>query len=406
MTVMLKAYKVMLHPNNKQETVFLLYAKAARFAYNWALRREKENYKAGGKFLSHQTLRKEFTQLKKLPENQWLMQVDCDVTKQAIKDLVRAYTNFFKGRARYPKPKDEKEIRMSFYQDPVKLKVYEQHVKLVLVTGVGKATSRRAGIFDSVKLAEKGRIPEEGPYKNPRVTFDGLHWWISVTVEEEVKQVRTPESDGIGIDLGIKELAVCSDGTVIPNINKTEKLQKLQRKKKHLQRAIARKYKTNRERRSYRKSRNIIKSKVRKRKLEQRIRNLQDDHMGRAVRGILIRHPAFIALEDLNVEGMLKNHNLARSIQEEKFGRFRRSVKQMAEAWNTPVIEVSRWYASSKTCSGCGNIKQDLTLGDRTYECPVCGLRMDRDMNAAVNIREFARKVICNNKLKNKDFVT
>lgn len=395
---MLKSYKVMLRPNNRQETVFLLYAKAARFAYNWALQREKENYKAGGKFLPHQTLRKEFTQFKKLPENQWLMQVDCDVTKQAIKDLVHAYTNFFEGRARYPKPKDEKEIRLSFYQDPVKLKVSERHVKLVLVTGVGKATSRKAQIFNSVKLAEKGRIPEEGLYKNPRATFDGLHWWISVTVEEDVKPVGAPESGGIGINLGIKELAVCSDGTVIPNINKTEKLRKLQRKKKRLQRAIARKYKTNKERRSYRKSRNIIKSKIRKRKLEQRIRNLQDDHMGRAVREILAKHPAFIALEDLNVEGMLKNHKLARSIQEEKFGKFRQLVKQMAEAWNIPVVEVSRWYASSKTCSGCGNIKQDLTLGDRTYECPVCGLKIDRDLNAAVNIKEFARKVICDDR--------
>lgn len=391
---MLRAYKVMLHPNNKQETVFLLYAKAARFAYNWALGREKENYEAGGRFLSHQTLRKEFTQLKKLPENQWLMQVDCDVTKQAIKDLVRAYTNFFKGRTRYPKPKDEKEIRMSFYQDPVKLKVSGRHVKLVLITGKGRAGTRRAGIFDSVKLAEKGRIPEEGPYKNPRVTFDGLHWWISVTVEEDMKPARTPESDGIGIDLGIKELAVCSDGMTIPNINKTEKLQKLQRKKKRLQRAIARKYKTNKERRGYRKSRNIIKSKIRKRKLEQRIRNLQDDYMGRVAREILMGRPAFIALEDLNVKGMLKNHKLARSIQEEKFGRFRQLTKQMAEAWNVPVVEVSRWYASSKTCSRCGNIKQDLTLGDRSYECPICGLKMDRDLNAAVNIREFARKVI------------
>lgn len=391
---MLLTYKVMLHPNNRQATVLLLYAKAARFAYNWALAREKENYKNGGKFLSHQVLRKEFTQLKKMPENQWLSDVDCDVTKQAIKDLVRAFGNFFEGRARYPKPKDDGQVRLSFYQDPVKLQVSEQHVKLVLVTGKGKAASRRAKIFDRVKLAEKNRIPVNAAYKNPRVTFDGLHWWISVTAEAEKKPCHMPESDGIGIDLGVKELAVCSDGTVVHNINKAEKVIKLQRKKKYLQRAIARKYKKNKERGSYRRSRNIIKSKIRKRKLEQRIKNLCNDHIRRAIQGILDKHPAFIGLEDLNVKGMLKNHKLARSIQEVRLGSFRTILKPMANALNIPVIEILRWYPSSKTCSDCGYIKHDLTLNERIYKCPACGLIIDRDLNAAINIREYARNEI------------
>ena len=392
---MIKGYRVMLHPNNKQNSVLWRYAKAAQFAYDWTLDREKEQYEKGLKFLSDSKLRKEFTLLKTLPEYKWLADIDCDVTKQAIKDAVKAYKSFFKRLTKYPKHKSKRKPKPSFYQDPVKLQVFEQHIKLVLVTGKGKGSTRRAKIFNKVKLAEKGRIPINVKYQNPRVTFDGLHWWISVSVDvSDTYQTRSENlvSDGLGIDLGVAKPATCSDGKIISNINKEESLVRLQKRKKHIQRTIAHKYETNKKGGRYRKTKNIIKSKRRLRKLCQRITHMQDEHMKSAIKEILSKRPHFIGVEDLNVRGLLQNHKLARVIQEEKFYQFKTVLKQHATQLKIPVIDVDRWYPSSKLCSSCGYKKTDLKLSDRLFKCPECGLRIDRDLNAAINIREYARK--------------
>ena len=225
---MIKSLKVRLNPNNKQLTKLFQYANCARFAYNWAISREQENYKQRGKFLSDCELRKEFTQLKKLPEYKWLNEVSNDVTKQAIKDACNAYKRFFKGQCKHPKFKSRRRSTPSFYQDNINnIQFSDTHVK------VGKfsmSRKRNKQKLNWIKLCEKGRIPTNCKYTNPRFTYDGLYWYVSVGIEVD-DNTTLPSNEGIGIDLGIKDLAVCSDGNTYKNINKTQKIKKLEKKK-------------------------------------------------------------------------------------------------------------------------------------------------------------------------------
>lgn len=205
---MLESVRVQLRPNNKQLTKLFQYAGCARFAYNWAIAREQENHKQGNKFLSDNELRKEFTQLKKQEDYKWLYSISCNVPKQAIKDACNSYKRFFKGLSKYPKFKSKKNSKQSFYQDNVAIKFTDTHVKVE-----GFATSRKKNKqkLNWIKLGEKGKIPTNCKYMNPRFTYDGLHWWVSVSIEVDNNSKSTPSNEGIGIDLGLKDLAICSD---------------------------------------------------------------------------------------------------------------------------------------------------------------------------------------------------
>lgn len=179
---MIKSIKVMLLPNNKQRTKLFQYANTARFAYNWAIARQQENYKSGGKFVSDNDLRKEFTQLKKQQDFQWLNEVSNNVTKQAIKDACNTYKRFFKGQCKYPKFKSKRKSTPSFYQDNCKIQFSETHIKVEGFTMSKKGNKQK---INWIKLAEKNCIPVNSKYTNPRITFDGLNWWISVGIEYE-----------------------------------------------------------------------------------------------------------------------------------------------------------------------------------------------------------------------------
>ena len=235
---MVKTIRVMLLPNNKQKTKLFQYANTARFAYNWALGRQQENYKNSGTFLLDGALRKEFTQLKKTEPYAWLNEISNNVTKQAIKDACHAYKRFLKGFAGYPRFKSRKHAVPKFYQDPVKIRFTHTHVKL---EGFADSRKKNRQKQNWIRLAEQGRIPTEGvTYTNLRIKYDGRNWWITVGMEYEADST-IPGNEGIGIDLGIKELAVCSDQTRYPNINKTWKVKKLEKRKRRLQRSISRK---------------------------------------------------------------------------------------------------------------------------------------------------------------------
>ena len=218
----------MLLPNNKQKTKLFQYANTARFAYNWALSREQENYKNGGKFISDGDLRKEFTQLKKTDEYSWLNNVSNNVTKQAIKDACEAYRDFFKGYTKFPRFKSKKHSVPKFYQDNVKIKITDTHVK---VEGFATSKKKNKQKLNWIRLAEHGRIPTENVrYMNPRIKYDGLNWYIAVGIEY-IDSTTIPSNNGIGIDLGIKDLAICSDEQKYHNINKTQRVKKLEKKK-------------------------------------------------------------------------------------------------------------------------------------------------------------------------------
>ena len=382
---MIKTYKVRLETNNKQHARMMQFAGAARFAYNWALEQQDKNHKEGGKFLSDCDLRKQFTQYKQT--NQWLYDISSDVTKQAIKDACLAYLRFFKKQAKFPKFKSRKRSKPSFYQGCFKIKATDTHIKLEKISN---SLRKNRQIANWIKLSEKNRIPLVNSYLNPRITFDGLHWYISVGVEHPDDTVPVPTGQGVGIDLGLKELAVCSDGHTYGNINRTDRVRKLEKQKRRQQRQIARKYLMNKEGNNYVKTKNIEKAELRLLKKTHKLTNTRNDYLHKVTTEIVKREPSFIVLEDLNVSGMLKNKHLAKSVQEQNFYKFREVLTYKAGRAGIKIIVADRFYPSSKTCSHCSTIKSDLKLKDRTFKCNECGLEIDRDLNASLNLCHYS----------------
>ena len=380
----------MLVPNNKQKTKLFRYASTFRFAYNWTLGREKENYENGGKFISDGDLRKEFTQLKKTEEYSWLNEISNNVTKQAIKDACNAYKRFFKGYSKFPKFKSRKHSTPSFFQDNVKIQFTDTHVK---VEGFAVSKKKNKQKLNWIKLAECGRIPTENvKYTNPRIKYDGLNWYITVGVEYE-EYTSFPTNEAIGIDLGIKDLAICSDGNTYKNMNKTQKVKKLEKQKRRLQRSISRSYEKNKKGESYCKTDNVIKKEKKLLRLNRRLTNIRHDHLHKTTSEIIKRKPSFICIEDLNISGMMKNKHLSKAVQQQEFYEFRRQIEYKS-AWNTiPVIIADRFFPSSKLCSCCGNIKKDLKLSDRIYKCE-CGNVIDRDYQAALNLKKYGENIL------------
>ena len=388
--MMIKTIRVMLVPNNKQKTKLFQYANTARFAYNWALGREQENYKNGGKFISDGDLRKEFTQLKKKEEYAWLNYVSNNVTKQAIKDACEAYRDFFKGYTKFPRFKSKKHSVPKFYQDNVKIQFTDTHVKVE-----GFATSRKKNKqkLNWIRLAEHGRIPtEKVKYMNPRIKYDGLNWYITVGIEYE-DSTTLSTNEGIGIDLGIKDLTICSDGNTYKNINKTHKIKKLEKRKRRLQRSISRRYEKNKKGGSYCKTSNIIKSEKELLKLNHRLTNIRQNYLHQTSAKIVKREPSFICIEDLNVSGMMKNKHLSKAVQQQGFYEFRRQIEYKTMWNNIPVVIADRFFPSSKLCSCCESIKKDLKLSDRIYKCE-CGNIIDRDYQAALNLKQYGENVL------------
>ena len=386
---MLKSIKVQLRPNNKQLTKLFQYAGCSRFAYNWTISREQENYKQGNKFLQDGVLRKEFTKMKKLDEYKWLNKISNNVAKQAIKDACNSYKRFFKGKSKHPKFKSKKNSKQSFYQDNVKIRFNDTHVKIE-----GFATSRKKNKqkLNWIKLCEKGRIPTNCKYMNPRITYDGLHWYISVSIDVE-DNTDIPSNEGIGIDLGLKDLAICSDENTYQNINKTQKVKRLDKKKRRLQRSVSRKYNMNKRGERYEKTSNIVKREKELSKVIERLTNIRHNHLHQITSEIVKRKPSFICIEDLNVSGMMKNKHLSKAIQQQGFYEFRRQIEYKAKWNNILVIIADRFFPSSRLCSCCGEIKKDLKLSDRIYKCD-CGNIIDRDFQASLNLKQHGENVL------------
>jgi len=371
------------------------YADANRYIYNWTLEQQKINYDNGGKFISDGELRKQLTKLKKTQEFKWLNEISNNVTKQSVKDACDAYKRFFKGHSSFPKFKSKKKTKPSFYQDNVKIKFTDTHVKF---EGFSNSKKKNRQKINWVRLAERGRIPTDCKYSNPRVTFDGINWWLSVGVEYG-DNAKFPKNDGIGIDLGIKDLAICSDSHTYKNINKSTTIKKLNKKKRRLQKQISRKYEINKIQKEdggicYCKTSNIKKLEHKLLKLNHKISNIRQDYQHQVTSEIIKREPSFIALEDLNIKGMMKNRHLAKAIQEQSLYEFKRKLSYKAEWSNIKIIEVSRFFPSSKTCSHCGSYKSDLKLSDRIYKCEGCGIEIDRDFNASLNLKHYGESTL------------
>ncbi|MDT3701033.1 MAG: RNA-guided endonuclease TnpB family protein [Thermincola sp.] len=375
---MIKSYKVKLHPTKMQEQLLWQSAGTSRWAYNWTLDRQKKNYEAGGKFIQDGELRKELTRLKKTEEYQWLNNVSAQIPKQAVKDACLAYQRFFKGQAKFPEFKSRKHSQPSFYQRYDKLKYADRRINLEKIGWV--------------KTAEP--LPE-GEYNNPRVKHDGLNWYLTVSIEVEQPVLDIPISEPVGIDLGIKNLAIVSTGEIVKNINKSKEVRRLTKKLKRLQRQASRQYEKIKKKRGesrYEKTSNLLKLKKSILKIHQRLKDIRTNHIHQSTSRLVKSKPKYIVIEDLNISGMMKNKYLARTVQDQKLYEYRRQLEYKCRWYGVKLIIADRFFPSSKKCSQCGQIKKDLKLSDRFYSCD-CGLHIDRDYNASINLREYGKLV-------------
>ena len=373
---MILAKKIRLYPTAEQEHKLWQSVGTARFIYNWTLSKQEENYKNGGKFIKDNDLRKEITQLKK-DELPWLNEVSNNIAKQAVKDCCNAYKNFFKGLADKPRFKSRKKSRPSFYNDTVKLKVKE---KSVLIEKVGW-------------IKTKAQIPMGVKYTNPRVSYDNKYWYISVGIEVEQPLVELT-NESVGIDVGIKDLAVCSNGMTFKNINKTKEVRRLKKSLKRKQRKVSRKYEMNKikkggeSRCQFKKTNNIIKLEKQIKLIYRRLSNIRLNYIHQITTKIVKTKPSRVVMEDLNIKGMMKNKHLSKAIAEQCLYDFKLKMKYKCQFYGIEFVEADRFYPSSKICSSCGSIKKDLKLSDRKYICS-CGLNINRDYNASINLSRY-----------------
>jgi putative transposase len=367
---MILAKKIRLYPTEEQKQKMWQSVGTARYIYNWTLSKQEENYKNGGKFIVDNILRKEITKLKQ-DELSWLKEVSNNVAKQAVKDCCKAYKNFFNGFSNKPKFKSRKKSKPSFYNDPFKLKAKE---KLVLIEKIGW-------------IKTKEQIPIGVKYTNPRVSYDNKYWYLSVGIEIEQPNIQLT-NESLGIDVGVKYLAVCSNGDVFKNINKTKEVRRLKKSLKRKQKQISKKYELNKKGKEYVKTKNIIKLEKQIQQTHRRLANIRNNYLHQTTTSIVKTKPYRVVIEDLAVSNMMKNKHLSDAIRKQGFYEFRRQLEYKCNFRGIKLVVADRFYPSSKICSQCGEIKKDLKLSDRVYKCS-CGLVIDRDLNASINLSKY-----------------
>lgn len=366
-----KAYKVELKPNNKQRTLLEKSAGTARFAYNWGLNERIELYKSKKKSLTAIDQHKILC-TKKKTEYPWMYEVSKMAPQGALRDLDKAFKNFFRGikkgqKIGFPKFKSKHKSKQKF---SISYGFYVSNTE-VKIPKVGR-----------VRLKEKGYIPTKDVKINSMtVSKEADRWFVSVQVEQDITKPKEPETV-LGVDVGIKELAVCSNGQVFEN---PKHLKKSKKKLAHAQKNLARK-KFNKETKKSSNNRNKAKLKVQK--IFRRIRNQRLDTIHKMTSSLAKTKPRYIVLEDLNVKGMMKNHKLAGAVADASFYEIKRQLLYKTSWYGGKIIEVDKFFPSSKLCSSCGCLKEDLTLQDRTYTCG-CGLNIDRDLNASINLEHY-----------------
>ena len=368
---MFKAYKYKLIPNQEQMETLSKYFGCVRFIYNWGLNRKIETHKESGKSISYVQLSRELTLLKQQKEFAWLKECSSDSLIQSLRNLDRAFSNFFKKNAKYPKFKSKKcsSDSIKFIRN-VHFDFIDWTVKL---PKIGKIDLCKNRTFNQ----------ETNKIVNCTVSKDSCGtYWCVVTVDdlqEIPSKAEIRKDSSVGIDLGIKYYAILSDGRKFSN---PKYLENTKKKLAHLQKVLARKEKG---------SKNYEKMKIKVAKCHRKIANKRNDYLHN-LSSYLVNNYKTICLEDLNVNGMTKNHHIARAIQDASWGEFTRQLQYKSD-WNgNNIIYIGRFEPSSKTCSVCGYKKEDLKLSDRYWVCPQCGTKHDRDINAAINIKEMAFK--------------
>ena len=373
---MKQSIKIRLLPTEEQEVLMLKSSGCSRFAYNWALNKCNEKYNNNEKY-SIANIRKEFTKLKKEEKFKWLNEVSSKVTQESIKNLDKAFKSFFNKQSKYPKFKTKRKSKQSFYVRCDSLYFTDD---MCNIEKIGK-----------VRFKTNYIIPKDCKYSNPYCSYNGRCWVLTFGIEVEENQTALNEDLSIGIDLGVKDLATCSNDDVFKNINKTKRIKNLKSKLKHLQRSISRKYEDNKQGSKFVKTNNIIKLEKQVKQIYRKLSNIRNNYIHQTTNKIIKHYPYRIVIEDLNVSGMMKNKHLSKAIAEQGFYEFMRQIKYKCEFNGIEFIQVDRFYPSSKTCSCCVSIKKDLKLKDREYKCDKCGLKIDRDYNASINLSNYSK---------------
>ena len=388
---MKRAYKIEINPTQKQKLKIHQTIGVSRFVYNFYIARNKEIYKKEGKFVSGIDFSK-WLNNEYIPNNQdmkWIKEVSSKATKQAIMNGDKAFRDFFKKAKGFPrfKKKKNQDVKAYFPKNNKTDWTLERHRVKIPTLGW-------------VRLKEFGYIPVNSLVKSGTVSQKADRYYVSILVEERDIEISNSNigikifnhnNEGVGIDLGIKEFAVCSDGIKFKNINKTSTVKKVEKKLKREQRKLSRKYESlkirNKNIKEGRATRqNIQKQVVKVQKLHQRLTNIRTDYINKIVSSIIKQKPSYITIEDLNVKGMMKNKHLSKAIASQKFFEFKTKLISKCKQNNIELRIVDRFYPSSKTCSNCGKIKKDLKLSDRIYKCD-CGFTIDRDLNASINLK-------------------
>ena len=377
-----RAYKIEINPTNEQKSKIHRTIGASRFIYNFYIARNKEIYKREGKFVSGMDFSK-WLNNEYIPNNQemnWIKEVSSKATKQAIMNGDKAFKDFFKKAKGFPrfKKKKNQDVKAYFPKNNKTDWTIERHRVKIPTLGW-------------VRLKEFGYIPINSIVKSGTVSQKADRYYVSILVEETYIKISNPNNEGLGIDLGIKEFAICSNGNKFKNINKTSTVKKIEKKLKREQRKLSRKYESlkirNKNIKEGRATRqNIQKQVVKVQKLHQRLANIRTDYINKTVFSIVKQKPSYITIEDLAVSNLMKNKHLSKAIASQKFFEFKTKLMSKCKQNNIELRIVDRFYPSSKTCSNCGKIKKDLKLSDRIYKCD-CGFTIDRDLNASINLK-------------------
>ncbi|MGB5823648.1 MAG: transposase [Proteocatella sp.] len=387
---MIISTKIKLKPSKEQEILFWKSAGVARWSYNYFLSEDERYYKEyldgkqDTKTIKEGEVRKHINNLMKKTTHTWLSEVGSNVMKQAVKDADIARKRWFEGISGKPRFKSRRKSKISFYVNYESLKRTKEGFK-----------GEKIGFVKTYQALPK--LQDGQKYSNPHITFDGRNWFLSIGYEKEFEALEL-NGESLGIDVGIKVLAVCSDGALKKNINKTEEVKRLEKKLTREQRKLSRKLEANIK--TYDKKRkpiyktplkdmnNIQKQNLKIRNLYKKLNDIRTNHLHQCSNEIVKTKPSRIVMEHLNVRGMMKNKHLAKSVANQKLYEFKRQIQYKCKKYGIEFVEADRWFPSSKICSCCGRIKSDLKLKDRLYICD-CGLKIDRDLNASINLANY-----------------
>ncbi|WEG34109.1 transposase [Amygdalobacter indicium] len=382
MKKLLKSFKTEINPTVEQKIKINKTIGTCRYVYNFYLDHNKALYDKGEKFMTGKSfsvwLNNEY--IPNNPEKVWIKEVYAKAVKKSIEDGYTAFTRFFKHQSAFPnfKKKGKSDVKMYFVKNNPKDCSCERHRLNIPTLGW-------------VRIKEKGYIPttKDGwKIKSGTVSIKAGRYYVSALVEipaAKAAKIADNSNDGIGIDLGLKDLAIVSNGKTYKNINKSARVKKLEKKLRREQRCLSRKYENLKKGESTQK--NIQKQKLKVQRVYHKMDNIRTDYINKSIAEIVKAKPSYITIEDLNVSGMMKNRHLSKAVASQKFYEFRTKLKAKCDEKGIELRVVDRWYPSSKTCHCCGAVKKDLKLSDRIYRCD-CGYVEDRDFNAALNLRD------------------